>query len=397
MTALQGIRVVDLTQYEAGTSCTETLAMLGADVIKVEEPERGDPGRHLLNDGSGLDSPYFLQLNASKRSLTLNLKSDRGREIFVDLLRNADVVVENFAPGGLERLGFPWERIQEINPRIVYASIKGFGSYGPHAGILSFDPVAQAAGGSVARTGYPGGEPIKPGPTIGDTGTGVHAALGILAAIVQRETTGRGQKVDVAMQDAVLNLSRVVLRPYYDQPGPLGRRGSGQMGTGPSGLYPCKPGGPNDYLFVAPNTDEMFERLVEVVGRTDLKGDERLFRGGRMKNGALVDELISTWTLGRDKYEAMEALGAAGIPAGAVLDTAEMLTNPQLLAREMIVEVDHPRRGRFKMMGCPIKLADSPQVIGPAPLLGQHTAEVLQEIFGWTGATIEPLHAEAVV
>jgi formyl-CoA transferase len=397
MGALDGIRVIDLTQYEAGTSCTETLAFLGADVIKVEEPGRGDPGRRLINDRPGEDSPYFLLLNASKRSVTLNLKSERGREIFEDLLRRGDVVVENFAPGTLEKLGFPWERIREINPRIIYAALKGFGTYGPHAGYLSFDPVAQAAGGAVAKTGYVDGEPLKPGPTVGDTGTGVHGALGILGALIQRETTGRGQKVEVSMQDAVLNLSRVTLNAFYDVQGPLPRRGSGRAGTGPSWLYPCKPFGPNDYVFVTANNEEMWLNLLETIGRSDMRGDERLSRRARATNGALVDELISAWTCQRTKYEAMEALGAAGLPVGAVLDTAEMLTNPQLLAREMIVEVDHPQRGRFKMTGCAIKLSDSKPVIAPAPLLGQHTAEVFEALFGWDEREVERLREEAVV
>ncbi len=397
MLALDGIRIIDLTQYEAGTSCTETLAFLGADVIKIEPPGRGEPGRTLINDGAEADSFYFLLLNASKRSVTLNLKSERGRAIFDDLLRHGDVVVENFAPGGLERLGYPWERIQQINPRIIYATIKGFGTVGPSAGYLSFDPVAQAAGGAMARTGYAGGEPIKPGPTVGDTGTGLHAALGILGAIIQRETTGRGQKVEVSMQDAVLNLTRVALRPYYDEQAPLPRRGNQLAPQGPRWLYPCKPGGPNDYVYIYASTDEMWDSLLDVIGRADLRGDERFTRSGRARNGTIIDELLSAWTAKWTKYEAMEALGAAGVPAGAVLDTAEMLCNPQLLARETIVEIDHPQRGKFKMVGSVPKLRDSAPVIKPAPLLGQHTAEVFAELLGMGADEIERLRADAVI
>ena len=204
MPALDGLRVIDLTQYEAGTSCTETLAFLGADVIKVEEPMRGEPGRRLLSDREDLDAPYFLLLNASKRSVTLNLKTERGKQVLEDLIRQGDVIVENFAPGGLEKLGFTWEKIHEINPRIIYATVKGFGTYGPYSSFLAFDPVAQAAGGGIATTGYLDDMPLKPGPTVGDTGTGIHAALGILGAIIQRETNGQGQKDEVSIQDAVL-------------------------------------------------------------------------------------------------------------------------------------------------------------------------------------------------
>ena len=397
MPALDGIRIIDLTQYEAGTSCTETLAFLGADVIKIEPPGHGEPGRGLMSDGSGHDAVYFLLLNASKRSVTLNLKSERGRQIMEDLIRQGDVIVENFAPGGLQKLGFDWETIQRLNPRMIYATIKGFGTYGPNAGYLSFDPVAQAAGGAMARTGYPDGEPIKPGPTVGDTGTGLHAALGILGAIVQRESTGRGQMVEVSMQDAVLNLSRVALRPFYDDSLPVPRRGNALMAGGPRWLYPCKPGGPNDYVYIYPNSDEMWQAVLRVLDRTDLEGDARYTRAGANRNGALVDELLGGWARERTKYEAMEALGAAGVPAGAVLDTAEMWDNPQLRAREMIVEVDHPQRGRFTMPGCAVKLRDSPPVIAPAPLLGQHTAEVFAELFGWGADELADLHADAVI
>lgn len=398
MPALEGIRVIDLTQYEAGTSCTETLAFLGADVIKVEPPQKGEPGRTLLVDRPGVDSPYFVLLNASKRGVTIDLKTEQGRAILTDLIKQGDVIVENFAPHGLEKLGFTWETIQKINPRIIYATVKGFGTYGPHADFMAFDPVAQAAGGAYSTTGYPSGEPIKPAPTVGDTGTGIHAALGILAAIIQRETTGEGQKVEVAMQDAVFNITRVGLREYYDKPGPTTRKGNAVNSGGPAWLYPCAPGGSNDYVYVYPSNDEMWETLLQTIGRSDLSGDERFKgRGGRSKHAALVDETISAWTRERTKYEVMDTLGAAGIPTGAVLDTAEMLTNPQLLAREMVVTIDHPERGPTQILGCPIKLSESPPIVEPAPLLGQHNAEVFAEIFGWTGEEIERLRSENVI
>lgn len=398
MPALDGIRVIDLTQYEAGTSCTETLAFLGADVIKVESPAGGEPGRRLLADRPGQDSPYFILLNASKRGVTANLKTGKGRQILTDLIKDGDVIVENFAPGGLEKLGFPWERIRAINPRIIYATVKGFGTYGPHAGILAFDPVAQAAGGGITTTGYKDGEPQKPGPTVGDTGTGIHAALGILSAIIQRETTGKGQKVEVSMQDAVLNISRVGLREYYDTGHSPRRKGNAVTSVGPTWMYPCAPGGPNDFVYIYPSNDEMWDAALHVIGRADLIGDER-FRGraGRSREGVFIDDIMSTWTRSQTKYEAMEKMAAAGIPAGAVLDTAEMQTNPQVLARDMMVTIDHPQRGPVTITGCPIKLSDSPPIIEPAPLLGQHNAEVYQELFGWTGEDIERLRSEGVI
>lgn len=394
---LANLTVLDLTQYEAGTSCTQLLAWLGANVIKIEQPGRGDPGRGLGADPDGADAWYFIILNANKRSITLNLRDPRGKELFARMVPKADVVVENLGPGSLERLGITWEWLSGLNPAIIFARVKGFGTTGPHAGYLCFDPVAQAAGGAMARTGYPDGEPIKPGPTVGDTGTGVHAALGILAAIIQRETTGRGQKVEVAMQDAVLNLTRVALRPYYDEHAPLPRRGNQLMPQGPRWLYRCRPGGPDDYVYVYASTDEMWDCLLGVIGRMDLRGDARFTRAGRARNGAIIDELIEGWTAQRTKYEAMEALGAAGVPAGAVLDTAELLCNPQLLARETIVEIDHPQRGTFRMVGCVPKLRDSAPVITPAPLLGQHTAEVLSEVLGMDAAAVDELRDAGVV
>ncbi|HJV56937.1 MAG TPA: formyl-CoA transferase [Methylomirabilota bacterium] len=394
--ALTGIRVVDLTNNQAGPSCGQMLAWLGADVIKVEEPGRGDVARYSQPDRPGADALFFLAFNANKRSLTLNLKHAGGQEVFRTLLETADVLLENFGPGVIERLGFGYPAVREINPRLVYASIKGFGSYGPYRDYKSYEPIAQAMGGAMSVTGFPDGPPTFTWPSIGDSGTGMHCVIGILAALMQRHTSGRGQQVEVSMQDAVVNLIRVSLRDHQ-RFGRVMERAGNQLGAGvPGTTYRCHPGGPNDYVFIFVQ-QQMWHPLLRAIGREDLVGDPRYETpDARWKNRAEVNALVEDWTSKRPKREAMELLAGAGVPCGACLDTGEVLTDPHLLARDMIVELDHPVRGRFLTVGNPIKLSESPTTITPSPLLGEHRAEILKEL-GYSPDQIDKLAKDGAI
>jgi formyl-CoA transferase len=356
------------------------LAWLGADVIKVEEPERGDVARQVLRDRPDADSLFFLSFNANKRSLTVNLKHPRGQEVFRALLTTADVLLENFGPGVLERLGFGYPALHALNPRLIYASIKGFGSWGPYAEYKSYEPIAQAMGGAMSVTGVPDGPPTYMWPSIGDSGTGMHCVIGILAALVQRHATGVGQQVEVSMQDAVVNLIRVSLRDHQRLGHAMPRTGN-QLGAGvPGTTYRCHPGGPNDYVFVFVQ-QQMWHPLLRAIGRADLIGDARYETGeARWARRDEVNALVEAWTSKRAKHEVMRALAGAGVPCGAILDTGEVLADPHLRARDMIVEVEHPARGRFVTVGNPVKLSASPTTITPAPLLGQHRRQILSEL-----------------
>jgi formyl-CoA transferase len=396
--ALAGVKVLDLTQFEAGPSCTEMLGWLGADVIKVETPKTGEQGRWLLTEKQGLDSYYFIALNANKRSITLNLKSERGREIFLSLVKKVDILAENYSLGTLEGLGLGYERLREINPRLVYLTIKGFGTSGPYSSYKSFDMIAQASGGAMALTGFPGMPPLKPGPTIGDTGTGMHAAIGVLAAYIQRERTGKGQKVEVAMQEAVLNFCRVAMMGTYVTHQPVARMGNRLLGVGPADIYKCAPGGDNDYVYVICTTPEMWKSLCRVMGRPELVDDERFHEPrSRSRNHEALSAIVAEWTGQRTKHEVMTLLGEAGVPCGKVLDSVEVLDDPHLKERGMVVTLNHPVRGEMTMPGCPVRLEDSPVEVTAAPLLGQHNGEVYGELLGMTAGDLERLKTDGVV
>jgi formyl-CoA transferase len=395
--ALDGIRVLDLSQYEAGPSCTEMLAWLGAEVIKVEPPS-GEAARRGLSERPDMDAWFFLLLNANKKSVTLNLKSERGRTMFETMARSADVVVENFGPGAIERLGLGWDALRQINPRLIMASVKGFGSEGPYADYKSFEWIAQAMGGSMSLTGTPDGPPLRCTAGLGDTGAGLHLAIGILAALVQRATAGVGQRVEVAQQDAVLNLIRIHLRDHYAGLRPVPRIGNRSTSAAPSNLYRCRPFGPNDYVYVHCGTLDMWRAIANVVGRPELGDDPRFAdRLSRVRHVDEIDALVEAWTEKRTKQEAMEILAAAGVPCGAVLDSGEILTDRHLIERGMVVTIEHPTRGTMTMPGNPVRLSDSPTTVTRAPLVGEHNADVYRAWLGCSDADLAALRRDGVI
>jgi formyl-CoA transferase len=399
--ALEGIRVIDFTHDQAGPSCTQMLAWLGADVIKIERPPYGDRARRLWNsDNPNLDSFFFLLLNSNKRSTVVNLRTEEGKEIARRLIRDADIVAENLGPGVMERLGLGYEAVKALNPRVIYASVKGFGSYGPYSGFKCFEPVAQATSGAMSVTGEAGGPPIVNGANIGDSGTGMHLTIAILAALVQRQSTGRGQLVEVAMQEAVLNLTRVKYTQTLATGKPLERTGNRSATGGWSDLLRCSGGGSNDYVYmiIPPDNPEMFEAMTEIIGRPDLRTDERFATPpARARNGAALTAEIERWTGQREKREVMKAFAGRGIVCGAVLDTAEVLADPHLRERETIFDLEHPTRGRFSVIGCPVRLSDSPVAASRAPLMGEHTEDVLRSLAGYTREEIQQLREKRVI
>ncbi len=395
MPALEGMRVLDMTQYEAGTSCTQALAWLGADVVKIERPGFGDPGRGLLVGGD--HSAFFLYWNANKRSVAIVLEQPEGRALLMRMVPRYDVFVENFGPGVLEKLGLDYEAMRARQPAIIYARIKGFGSGGPYADYKCYDMVAQAAAGAVSITGAAEGPPICPGPTMADSGTGMQAALAITAAYVQRMRTGEGQIVEIAMQEAMTFYMRTRVANGSEW-GTVAVPRTGN-GAGPMmNLYPCQPGGPNDYVYMVVGTSRMWKRLCSALARPDLASDPR-FKGWivRHENGAALYDEIARWTRAHSKHEAMRILAQAGVPCSAVLDTRDLFQDPQLLTRGFVQHVRHEVLGEVPILGSPFRLSRSQVELSAAPLLGRHTDEVLRADLGMSDDDLRALHASGVV
>jgi formyl-CoA transferase len=385
--ALSGLRIIDLTQFEAGPSCTQMLGWLGADVIKVEPPGKGEQGRRASTDDPDVDSVYFMLLNANKRSVTCNLKHEKGRALLRALIEQADVFIENFGPGVIERLGFSYDEVRKINPRIIYAQVKGFDANGPYANLLAFDNIAQAAGGSLSVTGDADGRPLTPGVNVGDTGSGLHCSVGILAALYQRQLTGVGQRIEIIMQEVVINFGRILYAAQAIFGKAVPRRGNAHImgASSPCEVYPCKGGGPNDYVLIYTSRagNHQWEALLNVIGREDLAGDPRFATPPlRYQNSAEINEIITDWTLERDKHTCMKLMGDAGVPSSAVFDTMELYNDPELRRQNSFVTLKHPVRGDFVMPGCPVRMSGSPNAPTAAPLLGEDNEAVYGGLLG---------------
>jgi formyl-CoA transferase len=412
--ALDGVRILDFTHVQSGPTCTQLLGWFGADVIKVERAGEGDVTRGQLRDIPDVDSLYFTMLNHNKRSITLDTKHRRGKEVLEALIKKCDVLVENFAPGALDRMGFTWERIQELNPRMIVASVKGFGP-GPYEDCKVYENVAQCAGGAASTTGFDDGPPLVTGAQIGDSGTGVHLALGIVAALYQRNATGRGQKVLAAMQDTVLNLCRVKLRdqqrlartglmkeyPQYPN-GKFGdavpRAGNASGGGQPGWILKCKgwETDPNAYIYFITQAP-VWASICKVIGQEDWVTDpDYATPPARLPRLMSIFARIEEWTKTKTKFEAMEILNQYDIPCGPILSMKEIAEEPSLRATGTVVEVDHPMRGKYLTVGNPIKLSDSITEVTRSPLLGEHTEEVLAQL-GYSQADIAALRAERVI
>ncbi|MDB2359605.1 formyl-CoA transferase [Alphaproteobacteria bacterium] len=415
MEALKGVKILDMTHVQSGPTCTQLLAWFGADVVKVERPGVGDATRGQLRDVPEADSLYFTMLNSNKRSITLNPKKPEGAKIFTQLIQECDVMVENFAPGALDRMGFSWEKIQEINPRMIYASVKGFGP-GKYEECKVYENVAQCAGGSASTTGALGDVPMVTGAQIGDSGTGLHLALGIVTALFHREKSGKGQRVSAAMQDGVLNLCRVKLRDQqrlekgplkeYSQFGeniPFGdatpRAGNDSGGGQPGRILKCKgwEEDPNAYTYFITQA-AVWEKVCDVIGKPEWKDDENYSTpAARLPKLNDIFDTIEAWTKTKTKFEVMDICNPLDIPVGPILSLKEIAEDQGLRDTGTVVEVDHPVRGKYLTVGNPIKLSDSPAVVKRSPLLGEHTEEILKEFCNMTDEEISAVKEAGAV
>jgi formyl-CoA transferase len=404
--ALDGVKVLDFTHVQSGPTCTQLLAYMGADVIKVERPGIGDVTRGQLRDVKGADSLYFTMLNASKRSITIDSKHPVGKQILERLVKECDILVENFAPGALDRMGLTFEHINKLNPRMIVASVKGFGP-GPYEDCKVYENVAQCAGGSASTTGFRDGPPLVTGAQIGDSGTGLHLALGIVTALYQRTRTGRGQKVLCAMQDGVLNLARVKLRDQqrlkhgplteYSQYGenvPFGdatpRAGNDSGGGQPGWILKCKgwESDPNAYIYFITQAP-VWAAICDVIGKPEWKTDpDYATPPARLPRLRQIFDTIEQWTMTKTKFEVMDICNGHDIPVGPILSMKEIAEERSLRATGTVVEVDHPTRGKYLTVGNPIKLSDSIADVRRSPLLGEHTDEILRKVLGYSNKEI---------
>jgi len=413
--ALEGVRILDFTHVQSGPTCTQLLAWFGADVIKIERPGVGDITRGQLRDVKDADSLYFTMLNHNKRSITVDSKNPQGKRIIEELIKKCDVLVENFAPGALDRMGFTWEHIHKLNPRIVVASVKGFGP-GPYEDCKVYENVAQCTGGSASTTGFRDGPPLVTGAQIGDSGTGLHLALGIVAALYQRNRTGRGQKVLCAMQDGVLNLCRVKLRDQqrlkhgplkefsqYGEGIPFGdatpRAGNDSGGGQPGWILKCKgwENDPNAYIYFITQAP-VWEAICDVIGEPTWKTDpEYATPPARLPKLKAIFARIEEWTMTKTKFEAMDILNKYDIPCGPILSMKEIAEDESLRKTGTVVEVDHPKRGKYLTVGNPIKLSDSISEVTRSPLLGEHTEEILTDVLGFSAKDVAEIKGSGAV
>ena len=413
--ALDGLRILDFTHVQSGPTCTQLLAWMGADVIKVERPGVGDATRKQLVDVEGADSLYFTMLNHNKRSLTLNSKNETGKQVLERLVKKCDVLVENFAPGALDRMGFGWERIQELNPRMIMASVKGFGP-GPYEDCKVYENVAQCAGGSASTTGFNDGVPLVTGAQIGDSGTGLHLALGITAALLHREKTGRGQRVLAPMQDSVLNLCRVKLRDQqrlsrgplteYSQHGEgiefgdaTPRAGNDSGGGQPGRILKCKgwETDPNSYTYFITQA-AVWQKICDVIGKPEWKEHpDYATPSARLTRLNEIFAEIEKWTMTKTKYEVMDICNPLDIPVGPILSMKELAEEPSLRETGTIVEVEHPERGSYLTVGCPIKMSDTDVEVTRSPLLGEHTDEILAEVLEYSADEIAEIRESGAI
>jgi formyl-CoA transferase len=395
MPALERMKVLDLTQYEAGPVCTQMLAWLGAQVVKIEPPLSGDPGRHTAQVAGDADALYFLSFNANKRSVTLNLQTQEGRAIFLDLVARFDVVVENFTVGTMDRLGIGYEVLRKANPSIIYGSLKGFGLSGPHAEFKCFDWVAQATAGIFSVTGTPDTGPIRPAAAVGDTGSGMTLALGIVAAYVQKLQMGEGQRVEVAMQEAALNFMRTQLSTRNASGEPLQRRDPHAMA--PSGIFPCAPGGENDYVYIMVPTSKFWDTLTIAMGCPELATDPRFATHElRRSHSEELWQEMACWTRRQTKFEVFEQLGTIGVPCGAVYDSSDIFRDQHLRERGMIATMHHPMRGDWEFPAPPVRMERSSVEFDSAPLLGEHTDDVLSTMLGMDAQSLQTLREKGI-